>query len=237
MPTHAEFGPAVRLVLLLWLPLLGLVAQAQAQAQTQVQTKVQTQVSRSLADEMDNTNTATGRMLELVKAAKAQEQAAKGFGPALPLTAVNPVTPPAPGKGSTHKKPPAPKEPPETPTLWYLAGIGERLVAELIYQQRVYKLTASGVAQSAGPWKLLSMSHQGLSLSHPDGQVLELNAPEPGQAPPQLAAATPVPATPASPASPASPAVQSVVPLAVPAIMPALAPGISPFPNMFPLPK
>jgi hypothetical protein len=226
MPTHAEFSPAVRLVLLLWLPLLGHTAQAQ--------TQVQTQGSRSLADEMDISNTATGRMLELVKAAKAQEQAAKGFGPALPLTAVNPVTPPAPGKGNTNKKPPDPKEPPETPTLWYLAGVGERLVAELIYQQRVYKLTASGVAQSAGPWKLLSMSHQGLSLSHPNGQVLELHAPEPGQAPPQLAAAIPAPATPAPPASPAVP---STVPMAVPAIMPALAPGTSPFPNMFPLPK
>jgi hypothetical protein len=217
---HVKLLPVFCAVLMLWLPLFVNLAHAQ------------TLVSRSLADEMDSTNTATARMLELVKAAKAQEQAAKGFGPASPLTAINPLTAPAPvnanSVGNTKNKASGNTAPPETPILWYLAGIGERLVAELIYQQRVYKLSAAGVTQSVGPWRLLSLNHQGLSLSHQNGQVLELRAPEPGQSPPQLAGA---------PAVTGTPAVQAVVPMAVPAIVPSSAPGTSSFPNMFPLPK
>ena len=191
--------------------------------------QAQTPVGRSLADEMDSTNTATGRMLELVKAAKAQEQAAKGLGSSVPLPAIKTVTTPAPGAGNAKNKPAtktkladkeqAEKEQAEAPTLWFLAGIGERLVAELIYQQRVYKLSASSVAQSVGPWKLLSISPQGLRLSL-NGQVLELRAPEPGQAPPQIAAAPALTSTPT-----------------VPAIVPSFAPGASAQPNIFPLPK
>jgi hypothetical protein len=219
MPRHAKFSPLLRVALSLCVPLLFNLAQAQTPA------------GRSLADEMDSTNTATGRMLELVKAAKAQEQAAKGLGPSAPLPAIKTVTTPAnaPSAGNAKNKPAAKtkpadkeqaeKEQAETPTLWFLAGIGERLVAELIYQQRVYKLSASSVAQSVGPWKLLSISPQGLRLSL-NGQVLELRAPEPGQAPPQIAAA---------PALTSSPA--------VPAIVPSFAPGASAQPNIFPLPK
>ena len=217
MRLHAKFPPLLRVALSLCLSLLFNLAQAQ------------TPVGRSLADEMDSTNTATGRMLELVKAAKAQEQAAKGLGSSVPLPAIKTVTTPAPGAGNAKNKPAtktkladkeqAEKEQAETPTLWFLAGIGERLVAELIYQQRVYKLSASSVAQSVGPWKLLSISPQGLRLSL-NGQVLELRAPEPGQAPPQIAAA---------PALTSSPA--------VPAIVPSFAPGASAQPNIFPLPK
>jgi hypothetical protein len=217
MPRHAKFSPLLRVALSLCVSLLFNMAQAQ------------TPVGRSLADEMDSTNTATGRMLELVKAAKAQEQAAKGLGSSVPLPAIKTVTTPAPGAGNAKNKPAtktkladkeqAEKEQAEAPTLWFLAGIGERLVAELIYQQRVYKLSASSVAQSVGPWKLLSISPQGLRLSL-NGQVLELRAPEPGQAPPQIAAA---------PALTSSPA--------VPAIVPSFAPGASAQPNIFPLPK
>jgi hypothetical protein len=217
MPRHAKFSPLLRVALSLCVPLLFNLAQAQTPA------------GRSLADEMDSTNTATGRMLELVKAAKAQEQAAKGLGSSVPLPAIKTVTTPAPGAGNAKNKAAtktkqadkeqAEKEQAETPTLWFLAGIGERLVAELIYQQRVYKLSASSVAQSVGPWKLLSISPQGLRLSL-NGQVLELRAPEPGQAPPQIAAA---------PALTSSPA--------VPAIVPSFAPGASAQPNIFPLPK
>jgi hypothetical protein len=159
-------------------------------------------------------------MLELVKAAKAQEQAAKGLGSSVPLPAIKTVTTPAPGAGNAKNKTATSTKQAETPTLWFLAGIGERLVAELIYQQRVYKLSASSVAQSVGPWKLLSISPQGLRLSLQNGQVLELRAPEPGQAPPQIAAA---------PAQTSSPA--------VPAIVPSFAPGTSAQPNIFPLPK
>ena len=217
MPRHAKFFPLVRVLLSLCVPLLFNLAQAQTPA------------GRSLADEMDSTNTATGRMLELVKAAKAQEQAAKGLGPSVPLPAIKTVTTPAPGAGNAKNKAAtktkqadkeqAEKEQAETPTLWFLAGIGERLVAELIYQQRVYKLSASSVAQSVGPWELLSISPQGLRLSL-NGQVLELRAPEPGQAPPQIAAA---------------PVLTS--PPTVPAIVPSFAPGTSTQPNIFPLPK
>jgi hypothetical protein len=219
MPRHAKFSPLLRVALSLCLSLLFNLAQAQ------------TPVGRSLADEMDSTNTATGRMLELVKAAKAQEQAAKGLGSSVPLPAIKTVTTPAnaPSAGNAKNKPAAKtkpadkeqaeKEQAETPTLWFLAGIGERLVAELIYQQRVYKLSASSVAQSVGPWKLLSISPQGLRLSL-NGQVLELRAPEPGQAPPQIAAAPALTSTPT-----------------VPAIVPSFAPGASAQPNIFPLPK
>ena len=220
MPRHAKFSPLLRVALSLCVSLLFNMAQAQ------------TPVGRSLADEMDSTNTATGRMLELVKAAKAQEQAAKGLGPSAPLPAIKTVTTPAnaPSAGNAKNKPAtktkladkeqAEKEQAEAPTLWFLAGIGERLVAELIYQQRVYKLSASSVAQSVGPWKLLSISPQGLRLSLQNGQVLELRAPEPGQAPPQIAAAPALTSTPA-----------------VPAIVPSFAPGASAQPNIFPLPK
>ena len=207
MPRHAKFFPLVRVLLSLCVPLLFNLAQAQTPA------------GRSLADEMDSTNTATGRMLELVKAAKAQEQAAKGLGPSVPLPAIKTVTEPAPGAGNAKNKPATSTKQAETPILWFLAGIGERLVAELIYQQRVYKLSASSVAQSVGPWKLLSISPQGLRLSL-NGQVLELRAPEPGQAPPQIAAA---------------PVLTS--PPTVPAIVPSFAPGTSTQPNIFPLPK
>jgi hypothetical protein len=169
---------------------------------------------------MDSTNTATGRMLELVKAAKAQEQAAKGLGSSVPLPAIKTVTTPAPGAGNAKNKAATTTKQAETPTLWFLAGIGERLVAELIYQQRVYKLSASSVAQSVGPWKLLSISPQGLRLSLQNGQVVELLAPERGQAPPQLAAAPALTSTPA-----------------VPAIVPSFAPGTSTQPSIFPLPK
>jgi hypothetical protein len=218
MRLHAKFSPILRVALSLCVPLLFNLAQAQTPA------------GRSLADEMDSTNTATGRMLELVKAAKAQEQAAKGLGPSAPLPAIKTVTAPASGAGPAKNKPAAKtkpadkeqaeKEQAETPTLWFLAGIGERLIAELVYQQRVYKLSASSVAQSVGPWKLLSISPQGLRLSLHNGQVLELLAPERGQAPPQLAAA---------------PVLTS--PPAVPAIVPSFAPGTSTQPNIFPLPK
>jgi hypothetical protein len=207
MRLHAKFSPLVRVALSLCLPLLFNLAQAQTPA------------GRSLADEMDSTNTATGRMLELVKAAKAQEQAAKGLGPSVPLPAIKTVTTPAPGAGNAKNKAATSTKQAETPTLWFLAGIGERLVAELIYQQRVYKLSASSVAQSVGPWKLLSISPQGLRLSL-NGQVLELRAPEPGQAPPQIAAAPALTSTPA-----------------VPAIVPSFAPGTSTQPSIFPLPK
>lgn len=208
MRLHAKFSPLVRVALSLCLPLLFNLAQAQTPA------------GRSLADEMDSTNTATGRMLELVKAAKAQEQAAKGLGPSVPLPAIKTVTTPAPGAGNAKNKPATSTKQAETPTLWFLAGIGERLVAELIYQQRVYKLSASSVAQSVGPWKLLSISPQGLRLSLHNGQVVELLAPERGQAPPQLAAAPALTSTPA-----------------VPAIVPSFAPGTSTQPSIFPLPK
>jgi hypothetical protein len=220
MRLHAKFSPILRVALSLCVPLLFNLAQAQTPA------------GRSLADEMDSTNTATGRMLELVKAAKAQEQAAKGLGPSAPLPAIKTVTTPAnaPSAGNAKNKPAAKtkpadkeqaeKEQAETPTLWFLAGIGERLIAELVYQQRVYKLSASSVAQSVGPWKLLSISPQGLRLSLHNGQVLELLAPERGQAPPQFAAA---------------PVLTS--PPAVPAIVPSFAPGTSTQPNIFPLPK
>ncbi len=207
MRLHAKFSPLLRVALSLCVPLLFNLAQAQ------------TPVGRSLADEMDSTNTATGRMLELVKAAKAQEQAAKGLGSSVPLPAIKTVTTPAPGAGNAKNKPATSTKQAEAPTLWFLAGIGERLVAELIYQQRVYKLSASSVAQSVGPWKLLSISPQGLRLSL-NGQVLELLAPEPGQAPPQIAAA---------------PVLTS--PPAVPAIVPSFAPGTGTQPNIFPLPK
>jgi hypothetical protein len=208
MRLHAKFSPLVRVALSLCLPLLFNLAQAQTPA------------GRSLADEMDSTNTATGRMLELVKAAKAQEQAAKGLGPSVPLPANKTVTTPAPGAGNAKNKAATTTKQAETPTLWFLAGIGERLVAELIYQQRVYKLSASSVAQSVGPWKLLSISPQGLRLSLQNGQVVELLAPERGQAPPQLAAAPALTSTPA-----------------VPAIVPSFAPGTSTQPSIFPLPK
>jgi hypothetical protein len=208
MRLHAKFSPLVRVALSLCLPLLFNLAQAQTPA------------GRSLADEMDSTNTATGRMLELVKAAKAQEQAAKGLGPSVPLPAIKTVTTPAPGAGNAKNKAATSTKQAETPTLWFLAGIGERLVAELIYQQRVYKLSASSVAQSVGPWKLLSISPQGLRLSLQNGQVVELLAPERGQAPPQLAAAPALTSTPA-----------------VPAIVPSFAPGTSTQPSIFPLPK
>jgi hypothetical protein len=208
MRLHAKFSPLVRVALSLCLPLLFNLAQAQTPA------------GRSLADEMDSTNTATGRMLELVKAAKAQEQAAKGLGPSVPLPAIKTVTEPAPGAGNAKNKPATSTKQAETPILWFLAGIGERLVAELIYQQRVYKLSASSVAQSVGPWKLLSISPQGLRLSLQNGQVVELLAPERGQAPPQLAAAPALTSTPA-----------------VPAIVPSFAPGTSTQPSIFPLPK
>jgi hypothetical protein len=208
MRLHAKFSPLVRVALSLCLPLLFNLAQAQTPA------------GRSLADEMDSTNTATGRMLELVKAAKAQEQAAKGLGPSVPLPAIKTVTEPAPGAGNAKNKPATSTKQAETPILWFLAGIGERLVAELIYQQRVYKLSASSVAQSVGPWKLLSISPQGLRLSLHNGQVVELLAPERGQAPPQLAAAPALTSTPA-----------------VPAIVPSFAPGTSTQPSIFPLPK
>jgi hypothetical protein len=208
MRLHAKFSPLVRVALSLCLPLLFNLAQAQTPA------------GRSLADEMDSTNTATGRMLELVKAAKAQEQAAKGLGPSVPLPAIKTVTEPAPGAGNAKNKAATTTKQAETPTLWFLAGIGERLVAELIYQQRVYKLSASSVAQSVGPWKLLSISPQGLRLSLQNGQVVELLAPERGQAPPQLATAPALTSTPA-----------------VPAIVPSFAPGTSTQPSIFPLPK
>ena len=208
MRLHAKFSPLVRVALSLCLPLLFNLAQAQTPA------------GRSLADEMDSTNTATGRMLELVKAAKAQEQAAKGLGPSVPLPAIKTVTTPAPGAGNAKNKAATSTKQAETPTLWFLAGIGERLVAELIYQQRVYKLSASSVAQSVGPWKLLSISPQGLRLSLHNGQVVELLAPERGQAPPQLATAPALTSTPA-----------------VPAIVPSFAPGTSTQPSIFPLPK
>jgi len=208
MRLHAKFSPLVRVALSLCLPLLFNLAQAQTPA------------GRSLADEMDSTNTATGRMLELVKAAKAQEQAAKGLGPSVPLPAIKTVTTPAPGAGNAKNKTATSTKQAETPTLWFLAGIGERLVAELIYQQRVYKLSASSVAQSVGPWKLLSISPQGLRLSLHNGQVVELLAPERGQAPPQLAAAPALTSTPA-----------------VPAIVPSFAPGTSTQPSIFTLPK
>jgi hypothetical protein len=208
MRLHAKFSPLVRVALSLCLPLLFNLAQAQTPA------------GRSLADEMDSTNTATGRMLELVKAAKAQEQAAKGLGPSVPLPANKTVTTPAPGAGNAKNKAATTTKQAETPTLWFLAGIGERLVAELIYQQRVYKLSASSVAQSVGPWKLLSISPQGLRLSLQNGQVVELLAPERGQAPPQLATAPALTSTPA-----------------VPAIVPSFAPGTSTQPSIFPLPK
>jgi hypothetical protein len=208
MRLHAKFSLLVRVLLLLCVPLLFNLAQAQTPA------------GRSLADEMDSTNTATGRMLELVKAAKAQEQAAKGLGPSAPLPANKTVTTPAPGAGNAKNKAATTTKQAETPTLWFLAGIGERLVAELIYQQRVYKLSASSVAQSVGPWKLLSISPQGLRLSLQNGQVVELLAPERGQAPPQLAAAPALTSTPA-----------------VPAIVPSFAPGTSTQPSIFPLPK
>jgi hypothetical protein len=181
-----------------------------AQAQTQGQGPMR---SRSLADEMDSTNTATGRMLELVKAAKAQEQAAKGFGPAS-------GDPPAKAGAALKKVTPAgPPESPEAPTLWYLAGVGDRLVAELIYQQRVYRLNSDSLPQSAGPWRLLSINHQGLQLSHQSGKTLTLHAPLPGQAAPSLSALPALLSTPAK------------------TIVPPLVPGLGPAANIFPLPK
>ena len=83
MPNRARFcGYA--------LPLLLVLSLSSAYAQTTG--------SRSLAEEMDSSNTATQRMLDMVKAAKAQEQAAKGFGKSTTVPASNPSKVP----GSTN---------------------------------------------------------------------------------------------------------------------------------------
>lgn len=202
----------------LLLPMWGSLALPYALAQAQTPGQVPPR-SRSLADEMDSTNTATGRMLELAKAAKAQEQAAKGFGSAI-------ADPPAKAGAALKKARPArapespeAPEPPEAPTLWYLAGVGDRLVAELIYQQRVYRLDSDSLPQSAGPWQLLSMNHHSLQLSHQSGKTLTLHAPLPGQAAPTLSAGPALLSTPAK------------------TIVPPLVPGLGPAANIFPLPK
>ena len=176
--------------------------------------------SRSLAEEMDSSNTATQRMLDMVKAAKAQEQAAKGFGKSTPLPASNPSK--VPGKANASKtgsRQNSQADAPESPTLWFLAGVGDKLVAELVYQQRVYKANTDSLPQTIGPWTLVSIDSQGLSLSHKGGKTVSLRAPQPGAAPPQLQSAPALTAT------------------AVPAILPTSAPAGTPAPSIFPLPR
>lgn len=203
MPMHAKVCRHVGSVLCL------IVGMAQAQ----------TPASRSLADEMDSNNTATGRMLALVKASKAQEQAAKGFGPIpLPQT-INPAGNTNPGTAGVAVKQAASPPPPEEPTLWYLAGVGDRLVAELIFQQRVYKLSADSEPQSVGPWTLLSIDSHGVQLSLNSGKRLTLRAPLPGQAPPKLNT------------------LQAFSGTTTQTIVPPLVPRLSPVPNIFSLPK
>ena len=176
--------------------------------------------SRSLADEMDSTNTATQRMLDMVKAAKAQEQAAKGFGKPTPVQAINPSKVPGSATASkTDKRLNSEADAPESPTLWYLAGVGDKLVAELVYQQRVYKANTDSLPQTIGPWTLVSIDSQGLSLSRKGGKTVSLQAPQPGAAPPQLQSAPALTAT------------------AVPAILPTSAPAGTPAPSIFPLPR
>ena len=153
----------------------------------------QTAATRSLAEEMDSTNTATGNMLSLIKAAKAQERAAKA--PPAPAQDLQPSGPEGAVKtggntgGNTAGKKganPLPEASPEAPTLWYLAGVGDKLVAELVYQQRLYPLRSDSQGQSIGPWTLLSIDTQGLQLSHKGGQTVSLSKTEPMPAPPAL---------------------------------------------------
>ena len=174
MPKHARFYKnTLRILLLLCL--------GNAHAQTAA--------TRSLAEEMDSTNTATGNMLSMIKTAKAQERAAK----APPA----PTQPQQPGgsdgavkagarTGAKKEANPLPEASPEAPTLWYLAGVGDKLVAELVYQRRLYSLRSDSQGQSIGPWTLLSIDTQGLHLSHKGGQTVSLSKTEPMPAPPAL---------------------------------------------------
>jgi hypothetical protein len=160
MPKPARFYKNT-LGMLLWLCL------SNAQAQTAA--------TRSLAEEMDSTNTATGNMLSLIKAAKAQERAAKA--PPAPAQALQPSGSDGAVKagartGAKKEANPLPEASPEAPTLWYLAGVGDKLVAELVYQQRLYPLRSDSQGQSIGPWTLLSIDTQGLQLSHKGGQTV-----------------------------------------------------------------
>ena len=149
----------------------------------------QTAATRSLAEEMDSTNTATGNMLSLIKAAKAQERAANA--PPAPAQSPQPGGPDGAVKagaktGAKKEANPLPEASPEAPTLWYLAGVGDKLVAELVYQQRLYPLRSDSPGQSIGPWTLLSIDTQGLQLSHKGGQTVSLSKTEPMPAPPAL---------------------------------------------------
>ncbi len=147
----------------------------------------QSPVSRSLGDEMKSANTATQRMLELVKATRAQEQAMNGFGPATAAQTSKPATSPTQGRavkaGAVQKTPEAA---PEAPMIWFMAGAAGRLVVEVVYKQRVHQLTNSAGLQTVGPWILLSLDTEGLKLRHPNGDTLTIPAPRPGERPPQL---------------------------------------------------
>ena len=179
----------------------------------------QTPGSRSLADEMDSTNTATHRMLDIVKAAKTQEQAAKGFGKSTPVQVLNPSSAAGGDASRTGGRENAEPNNPESPTLWFLAGVGDKLLAELVYQRRVYTLNADSLPQTIGPWTVVSIDSHGLSLSHKGGKTVSLRAPRPGMPPPQLLDT------------------QTLATTAVPAISPNSAPGGPPQPSIFPLPR
>jgi hypothetical protein len=174
MPKHARFYKnTLRMLLLLCL--------GNAHAQTAA--------TRSLAEEMDSTNTATGNMLSMIKTAKAQERAAKA--PPAPTQSQQPGGPDGAVKagaktGAKKEVNPLPEASPEAPTLWYLAGVGDKLVAELVYQQRLYSLRSDSQGQNIGPWTLLSIDTQGLHLSHKGGQTVNLSKTEPMPAPPAL---------------------------------------------------
>ena len=181
----------------------------------------QSPVSRSLGDEMKSANTATQRMLELVKATRAQEQAMNGFGPAIEAQSSKPAAGPAPGsaaKAGAGQK--APEAAPEAPTIWFMAGAAGRLVAEVFYQQRIHQLTNSVGLQTVGPWILMSLDTDGLKLRHPNGDTLTITAPRPGERPPTLFAPQAL-----------------LSPLTVPSISPLQVPGVSTMPGIFPLRK
>ncbi len=148
----------------------------------------QSPVSRSLGDEMKSANTATQRMLELVKATREQEQAMNGFGPATAAQTSKPAAGPArvsAAKEGAGQK--APEAAPEAPVIWYMAGAAGRLVAEVVYKQRVYQLSNSVGLQTVGPWTLLRIDTAGLKLLHPNGDTLTVPAPQPGERPPLFA--------------------------------------------------
>ena len=76
---------------------------------------------------------------------------------------------------------------PEAPVIWYMAGAAGRLVAEVVYKQRVYQLSNSAGLQTVGPWTLLRIDTAGLKLRYPNGDTLTVPAPQPGERPPLFA--------------------------------------------------